>query len=323
MTNQTYEKITQAIVSQLEQGVKPWQNPWQGGVAGMPVNVASKAEYNGINIVLLWAKAHDAGYESNQWGTFNQWKDWGFTVAKGEKATNILYFRMLDKEDKEGNEYQVPMARSYAVFNECQLKDYNPQAKRSEASLVDSLANVESFVNGTQAIVKHGGNRAFYIPSKDFIQMPDKESFTGTDTSTATECYYSTLLHELTHWTGHTSRLDRHKQCKRYDKQAYAFEELVAELGAAFLCAKLGITDSARADHAQYLHSWLRVIKDNPKAIVQAASLASKACDYLHELQESRPATPAAAQHDINKPAYGEQISLFQLSKSFINRLTN
>lgn len=175
------------------------------------------------------------------------------------------------------------MARISTVFNSAQVDGYQPETL-PERPLFERIEGAESFVSNTRAVVRHGGEQAYYRPSADHIQMPDREAFTGTDTSTAQEGYYGTLLHELTHWTGPEKRCARDLG-KRFGREAYAAEELVAELGAAFLCAELGIATQPRLDHAKYIEHWLGILKADKRAIFTAAAKAAQAVDYLSNLQ--------------------------------------
>ena len=276
-----YDKVTKQIIEQLEAGAKPWQKSWKGSQSfSMPRNAITGKDYNGINIPLLWTAQADKGLQTSEFATFKQWKEKGRMVAKGEKGTMIVFFKMLDvvRDDKEE---KIPMLRQSTVFSECQLQDYQAKPPVDAVDLTTRIAQADNVVKQSGASVKHGGNQAFYQPSTDSIQMPDRESFIATDESSATENYYSTLLHELTHWTGHKQRLDRLRNTKRFGDNAYAFEELVAELGSAFLCAKLGVSNAPRADHASYLASWLKVLKQDSRAIFTASSQASKACAFI------------------------------------------
>lgn len=295
-----YETITNQIVNAIEKGqhgqfVMPWHS--SNGIAiTRPINVASKKPYNGSNVLMLWLASMDKGYESELWGTYKQWHELGAQVRKGEKATHIAFWTVLDGKAPEGEtESEVKsfsMARAYFVFNAAQVDGFElPKIEKPViANPMAPLPVVDSFVANSAAKVRTGEARAYYNTGMDYINMPARELFTGSPTSSPTECYYSTLLHELTHWTGHKSRLDR--EFKR-EKENYAAEELVAELGAAFLCADLGIASSARPDHAAYIASWVQWLKSDPKAIFTAASKAQKACNYLHELNQKNIAIAA------------------------------
>ena len=296
MTKQTtHEIVTAHIVAAIEAGAPTFQMPWiRGAAAGAPVNVASRKAYRGINTLMLWGAGMQ--YTSSTWGTFKQWKDKGASVRKGEKGTPVVFFKKLDvtKENAQGEQEQRQLAliRHSFVFNADQVDGYEaPEAPEPRQDLTERLANVDRFCTNTGARIEHGGAAAFYRPSTDHIQMPPRELFTGTDTSTATESYYSTLLHELTHWTGNRHRLDR---LELKSRKGYAFEELVAELGAAMLCQSLEITPEPRPDHAAYLASWLEALKNDDRAIFKAAAEAQKACDYLEALQAAHTNQEAA-----------------------------
>jgi antirestriction protein ArdC len=236
----------------------------------------------------LWTAGEARDYASGYWGTFKQWGLRGAHVRKGERGSLVVFYKEMEREvaDPATGEMEPRtflFARSSWVFNADQVEGWEaPETDR--VSLVETIEAAERFVAHAAADVRHGGQRAFYRQSDDFIQIPEKTQFTGTDTSSPTETYYSVLFHELTHWSGHERRLDRNLT-GRFGDEAYAMEELVAELGAAFLSADLGITNSPRQDHAAYIAHWLRVLKNDKKAIFSAASKANQAADYLSGLQ--------------------------------------
>jgi antirestriction protein ArdC len=266
----------------------PWHRSGEG--LNRPVNIDTNNAYRGINVVSLWASAQARGFGTGTWGTYRQWQNNGAQVRKGEKASLVVFYKEFDVEettdDGETEQGKRLMARASWVFNADQVDGYTAPAVPEPKDPVQALDRAERFIAGTGAIVHHGGSRAFYRPSDDIIQMPERERFLGTETSSATESYYATLLHELTHWTGHGRRCDR-QFGKRFGDDAYAMEELVAELGAAFLCADLGVTLEPRPDHAAYIDNWLTVLKADKKAIFTAASQAAKATDYLGGLQSA------------------------------------
>ena len=279
-----HAEITDTIVAAIEAGTVDFQMPWLR-TSGMPANINSGKSYNGINTVSLWVTAQAKGYSSNEWGTFKQWQEKGASVRKGEKGTAVIFYKEVPaNEAAETDEDNSRLIMRWStVFNADQVDGYEAETKELP-NLADRLEEVEAFIMATKADIRHGGGRAFYRPADDIIQMPERAAFFGTDTSTATEAYYSTLLHELTHWTSHKSRCDR-ELGKRFGSEAYAMEELVAELGAAFLCAELGITQETRPDHAAYIDSWLKVLKGDKKAIFTAASKASQAANFLKSQQ--------------------------------------
>ena len=286
-----YEKITATIIEQLEAGTKPWQKPWEGSGSAtplaMPTNASTGNTYRGINIPLLWMAAENGEYACHEWSTYRQWQEQKESVGKGEKGTLIIYYDTFEKEQDDGDLKKMPFIKCSYVFNRCQLASYTPGSivPPTPKPLIERIAAVDEFIANTKAIIEHKGNRACYVPAKDKIYMPKAEAFIATEGSTATENYYSTLLHETAHWSGHPTRCNRNLK-GRFGSQHYAMEELVAELSAAFLCASLDITNAPRPDHANYLASWLKALKDDKKAIFTAASQAHKATDYLSALME-------------------------------------
>ena len=281
-----HQHITDQIVSAIEAGAGAWQMPWHQSSHALtrPKNIASGNAYRGINILALWVAAEASGYEHGLWGTYKQWQEKGAQIRKGEKSSVIVFYKELERtsEHEPGETEKVLFARASRVFNAAQVDGFTPpegEAMPTE-DRVTPIEAAETFTAGTGAKIAIGGDRAFYRPSEDAITMPGRPRFVGTETTSPTEAWYSTLLHELTHWTGARHRLDRDLS-GRFGSDSYAMEELVAELGAAFLCAELGITASPRPDHAAYLAGWLKLLKADKKAIFSAASSASRATDYL------------------------------------------
>lgn len=282
-------KVTQQVIDAMEQHGTNWTMPWKtsGGIAnGLPINTTSRKAYRGINIMLLGG----AGYSSNEWGTFKQWKDKGAKVAKGQKASRVYLWKPLEVEDKDkndGSKKTIWMVKEYCVFNAEQVEGYDaptvtikPTVEEKETFNNDAF---EQYVTNTGAKVIDESS-AYFSPMRDVIGMPKKSDFVGTKTSSASECYYSTLAHELTHWTGHASRLDRLEK-GGFGSETYAKEELVAELGAVFLTIQFGINSAPRPDHAQYLNGWISKLKNDKRALFMAASAAQKAIDHLEEYQ--------------------------------------
>ena len=271
--------------------------PWnQAGVSGLPTNIASGKHYNGINILALWVASLSLGYTRPIWGTYRQWQDKGAQVRKGEKASLVVFYKTFSVEtegeegEKENGTAERMFARASYVFNADQVEGYESKDP------LPAQPRFEAMDAG--AVIQEGGGMACYSPAQDIIRMPDRVRFNGTATMSAGEAYYATLMHELTHWTGAEARCNRDMK-NRFGSEAYAMEELVAELGAAFLCADLGVTPEPRDDHAQYIANWLKVLKADKKAIFTAASKAQAAVDYLNARQESRlsilrRATPSA-----------------------------
>lgn len=286
-----HQQVTDTIIQQLETGTIPWHKPWKGKnnrLLDLPYNFKSGKKYRGINILLLWISAMHREYESAEWGSFLQWREKKEAIRKGQIGTLIVYYDTFEKE-VDGEIKEIPFLKSSIVFNRCQLASYEPTAKPEEPSaenLVERIEKADQFIVTTQADIEHRNGGACYVPSIDKIYMPHPEAFFHTETCTATEGYYSTLLHELTHWTGNAKRLNR-QGGKKFGDNGYATEELVAELGAAFLCAEFDITMADKGDHANYIAGWLKVLKENKHCVFTAASEASKAVDYLHGLKPS------------------------------------
>ncbi|MCF0055557.1 ArdC family protein [Dyadobacter sp. CY356] len=285
-----HDQITGKIIEQLEQGTAPWRKPWDSTndtPFTIPLNKTTGKYYRGINIPLLWLASAEKEYTNHNWGSFKQWAEKKEFVRKGEKATTIVYYDTIERK-KDDKVEKIPFLKMSFVFNQCQLQSYNPdlEIKPDRLDLVTRVENADEFIKNTQADIRHGGSRACYWMAEDYIQMPPTVSFNGTQTQTPTEGYYSTVLHELSHWTGHEKRCDR-QFGKRFGDSAYAFEELVAEMSSAFLCAELDITDAPQPDHASYIGHWLTMLKDDKKAILTAASAASKAGDCLKAFQSN------------------------------------
>lgn len=288
-----YQTVTDTIIRQIEAGAGSWIKPWVG--ADMPHNATSGHEYRGVNILMLWASAAGNGYTCNEWASYKQWAAAGAQVKKGEKGTMIVYYGTATPKDAcEGEEAgkAFRFLKYSHVFNAAQVEGYQPKVAE-RPSLAQRLEAAEAFVAKTGAVVRFGGARACYVPSRDEIHMPDFAAFTDTMTGTATENAYGTLFHELTHWTGHDKRLAR-EFGKRFGDERYAIEELVAELGAAFTAARLGIEAEPRADHASYLANWLQVLRNDKRAIFTAAARASEAAEYLAKLEAAAPLAIAA-----------------------------
>lgn len=281
--------ITDRIIAQIEAGAGDFRMPWHNKAAPLhrPRNAHTKKLYRGINILSLWGSADGQGFGSNKWGTYKQWQELGAQVRKGAKGSLVVLYKEfhVEPDDKDADDDGRRMfARASWVFNAEQVDGYTDEHTGPDPNNgpIEKIANADRFISATGAIIKHGGKSAFYSPSTDHIQMPDEHLFIG-DQARRTESWYSTALHELTHWTGAKKRLDR-EFGKRFGNDAYAFEELVAELGAAFSCASLGITNEPRTDHAQYIAHWLKILKGDKRAIFTAAAKASAAADYLESL---------------------------------------
>jgi antirestriction protein ArdC len=298
MRTDVYQKITDQIVAALEQGVRPWHQPWQAehsaGRITRPLR-GNGIPYQGINVLMLWSAAIDKGYAAPIWMTFKQAIELKASVRKGEHGSLVVYadkiIRTETTESGEEAERTIPFMKGYTVFNVEQIDGLpahyyaKPEARTDS---VQRIANADAFFAATGANVVHGGSRACYVPSTDNIHMPCIDFFQDA------ESYYATRAHETTHWTRHKSRLDRDFGRKRFGDEGYAFEELVAELGSAFLSADLELTPEVRDDHAAYIASWIKVLKNDKRAIFTASSHAQCAADFLHGLQ--KPSLPETAE---------------------------
>jgi antirestriction protein ArdC len=293
-----YTRVTEKIVASLEAGVQPWFRPWSAEFAAGRITRPLRANgvpYQGINVVMLWGEAVSRGYSAPIWMTFRQALELGAHVRKGETGSLVVYASKITRNERndetgEESERDIPFLKGYTVFNVEQVEGlpeqfHAPAEKRLDP--VQRIAHAESFFAATNAAVSHGGSRAFYSEGMDRVQMPPFETFRDA------ESYYATLAHELTHWTKHKARLDRDFGRKKWGDEGYAIEELVAELGAAFLCADLDLAAEPRADHASYVANWLKVLKDDKRTIFSAASHAQRAADYLHALQPRQAAEAA------------------------------
>jgi antirestriction protein ArdC len=323
-----HETITAKIVAAIEAGAGEFQMPWhRPGVAFiLPKNALTEKTYRGSNILSLWIDADEKKFEQQTWATFKQWQELGAQVRKGEKGSLIVKYGEWIPKDKAGpvaggqpkNKQDADedggkrlFAKAAWVFNVQQVDGFSVQPAVPRPDLTERLDHVDAFIAATKAEFREGGQRAFYRhrDSKgegDFIQMPPRNLFTGTATSTPTESFESTRLHELGHWSHAAHRLNfEHGQ--RFGDHTYAFNELIAELSAAFLCAELEITNTPRLDHAQYCANWLIVLKGDTKAIFSAASLATRTVDYLIGLQPKPvPDTAPATQPTPETGASGE-----------------
>jgi antirestriction protein ArdC len=291
MKQDIYQEITDQIVRELEQGVRPWLKPWNAdhlkGRVALPLR-HNGVPYRGINIVVLWMVTLARGYRAPIFMTFKQALDLGGAVRKGEKGNHVVYSDSItrsgtDDATGEENEQHIRFLKRYTVFNVEQIDGLPahyyaaPEAPKTEP--LPRIERAEAFFAATRADIRHGGTEAYYVISHDFVQMPPFETFRDPAS------YYATLAHECTHWTRAEKRLNRSFGRKRFGDEGYAMEELVAELGSAFLGAELDLTPELRADHASYIENWLRVLKGDRRAIFTAASYAQAAADFLKELQ--------------------------------------
>jgi antirestriction protein ArdC len=285
--NKVYTDIADRILVQLEAGNLPWDQPWSSiGGNGMPRNAQTGRAYSGVNVLLLWAEAVSKGYPTHGWLTYKQAEALGGNVRKGEKGTHICYVSSFEKKDDAGEIERVPFLKAYVVFNVAQCDDLAlPEAPDAAINPDQRDADCAAFLASTGADIRHGAGQACYIRKQDCIMMPTFEAFKSA------AGYYATALHELVHWTGAPHRLDRTKG-KVFGDKAYAAEELVAELGAAFLCAEFGFDTVTQS--ASYIQSWIKMLRDNPRAFITAASAASKATEYLRGLALAEDPTPVA-----------------------------
>lgn len=284
-----YTRVTERIIADLEQGVRTWLKPWHSEHAAGRITRPLRhngTPYRGMNILLLWGEAVAKGYAAPIWMTYKQAQELGANVRKGEHGSLVVYANSISKtetNDKgEDVEREIPFMKGYTVFNVEQVDGLPAHYYAQPVNplpLSERIEAADAFMKATGATIHHGGNSAFYAPARDVVQLPPFEAFKDK------ESYYATALHELTHWTKHKDRLERDFSAKRFGDTGYAREELVAELGAAFLCADLGITPDIRDDHAAYLGHWLNVLKEDKRAIFSAAAHAQRAADYLKGLQ--------------------------------------
>jgi len=309
-----YTEVTAKIVKELEAGRFPWAQPWAARgeaatiAAGLPKNASTGRAYSGINILLLWGAAIENGFSGQTWLTFRQAKALGGSVMKGERGSMVVYAdKFIPKDEqarveKEGggetgretvrgtvsrSNAFVPFLKRYTVFNAAQCEGLAEELTAGAKPLpeCDAIPRAENLIKATGADFRIGGDKAFYVPSQDFIRVPPQPAFFEQIN------YYRTCFHELGHWTGHASRLNREFK-GRYGSHAYAREELVAEMASAFVCASLSIAPTVR--HANYLGAWLEVLKEDNRAIFNAASLASKAADFILAFETNAPAGAAA-----------------------------
>jgi len=274
---QLYQDVTNRIIAEMEQGAVPWTRPWRtqaGTTTGiMPANAATGRAYHGINIPILWDAASTRGYPRNVWLTYKQAEAAGAQVRKGERGTHIVFTKKLAVTDEVTEETRsISMLKAHVVFNVAQVEGLPDPAPTAEVPPEARHDAAEAFIAATGADIRHGGDIACFVPSRDVINMPPRGAFRSP------ESYHATVLHELGHWTGLPSRLGR-DLTGRFKSKAYAAEELIAEMASAFLCAHLSIEGELR--HAGYLADWLGLLKEDNRAIFTAASKASLAADFL------------------------------------------
>ena len=285
-----YSRITNRIIADLEQGVRPWMRPWSAEHAAGKITRPLRHNgipYKGINVVMLWSASVTKGYACPIWLTFKQALELGGNVRKGEHGELVVYANSITRtetnETGEETEREISFLKGYTVFNAEQCENlpaqYTATAEPPALTPLQRIEHADRFFAATRAEIRHGGTRAYYAEGSDHVQMPPFETFRDA------ESYAATLAHELTHWTKHDKRLARDMGRIRWGDEGYAKEELVAELGSAFLCADIGITPEVREDHAAYIASWLKALQDDKRLIFTAAAHAQRAVEYLHALQ--------------------------------------
>ncbi|QDC39116.1 ArdC family protein [Sphingobium fuliginis] len=279
-----YDEVTSRIMSELEAGRVPWVQPWgrsRSAGPGLPRNALTARNYSGVNVLILWGAVIEHGWSSQSWLTFRQALEAGGNVRKGEHGTTVVYAdRFTPEAEKErarttGEDARaVPFLKRFTVFNVAQCEGLRPGLAADPAPLPEReiVPVAEAVIAASGVDFRIGGDKAYYVPAHDFVQVPPQPAFFEQIN------YYRTALHELTHSTGHPSRLNRNL-LNRLGSKDYAREELVAEMGSAFLCAALGITPTVR--HSDYLASWLEILCEDNRAIFRAASAASKATEWL------------------------------------------
>lgn len=280
-----YDEITNRIIAELEAGRVPWVQPWGTAAAkapiGLPKNAATTRVYSGINVLILWGAVIERGFPGQSWLTFRQALSLGGNVRKGERGTTVVYADRFVPEDEKQRAAEadeepqaIPFLKRFTVFNVGQCEGLPQEVAVAtlppEPGLVEPRA--EALIKATGVDFRIGGNRAFYVPAHDYVQVPPPQAYFEPIN------WHRTALHELGHASGHPSRLNRDLSGS-FGSKKYAFEELIAEMNAAFCCASLGIVPTVR--HADYIGSWLNVLRDDNRAIIRAASQASKAADYL------------------------------------------
>ncbi len=285
MSNKVYEIVTNKIIEQLEKGTVPWHKTWisKDGAKGDDYNMISKKPYRGINRILLSMSRLNNDLTSNQWLTFKQANEKGGSVKAGEKATMVVFWKPLTfKKDDSGNEIEertIPILRYYNVFNVEQTTLEPDVSQKEETKIINKIEECENILSGFKdsPVIDYGYNQAFYSPLSDKVSLPDADAFDSE------ECYYTTLFHELVHSTGHKTRLSRAgiTSTTFFGDHEYSREELIAEMGAAFLCSNTGIENKTIDNSAAYIKGWLKKLRDDKRVVILAASAAQKASDYI------------------------------------------
>ena len=287
MSNQVYQSVTDSIISELERGAIPWVKPWRADSTA-DRNVINNKPYQGINRLILGMASMIKNYDAPIWGSFQQFQQLGYNIKKGEKGTQIVFYKPVSTQKElpsgevENNSYSV--LKAYWIFNIAQTDAPITKIAPENIKPFNTISECENTISKSGAIIQHGGDGAFFVPSLDKINLPNKTAFNSESD------YYATAFHELVHWSGAKHRLDRDLSGK-YGNPSYAFEELIAEIGAAYLCADHRLQGELR--HAGYIQSWLKALRDDNKAIFKAAAYAQKAADYITALDVK--ALPIAA----------------------------
>ena len=269
-----HQSITDKIVAALETAsATDWKCPWHRTGGGLPINAKSGKAYRGINILSLWSADQVAGHGDSRWATYRQWSELGAQVRKGEKSSLVVFYKDYVADNDDGDPDKRFIAKASFAFNASQVDGAAP-AETLPIGGFEPIEVAEATIRATGARIDHGGDTACYIPSQDMIRMPNRNRFVSADG------YYGTAFHELGHWTGAKGRLDR-DLTGRFKSQAYAGEELVAELTAAFVTAGLGMSSEPGTQTASYIASWIKLLRDDKRALFTAAAAASKSADYL------------------------------------------
>jgi len=269
-----YEVVNNRILDLLEAGTVPWRKPWNAQ-SGYPKNLVSNKEYKGVNVFLLACQEYSSPY----WVTFKQCVDRGGIIKQGEKGSPVIFWKWLDNPESDNPKDRIPMLRFYKVFNSEQCEGIATPVLPVTTTLFTPVEKAELIFLGmpNSPEIKHGGNRAYYSPNLDYIQLPNQQTFSSA------EEYHNTVFHECVHATGHSKRLARKSilEPSYFGSHEYSKEELVAEMGAAFLCGHCDIVNTTIENSAAYIKGWLRALKNDKTLLVHAAAQAQKAADYI------------------------------------------
>ena len=284
--NALVQKVLDQLIHEIETGTSQWRKSW-AATGGMPSNATTNREYQGINVLMLWLKAQKEGFTSNEWATLKQWQAAGYRIKDEEirKNTTIFFYKTFETE-KDGETVSLPIMRCSWVFNADQVEGRKRRQPAPPMQSDERHRNCEAWFEKSGIRLSIG--EPAYSPTFDTISMPPPEKFVMLDD------YWSTMFHESVHWTGHKSRLDRDLKSFRNDKEAYAFEELIAEIGSAFMDAKFGISGNPMQEgHGAYLRHWLSHFTDRRRAILKAATAANKAVQFLTKAEAEELAEAA------------------------------